>query len=488
MIDALYNGISGLNVNQSALDTQTNNISNVNTVAYKADNISFADMMYDNSIGKGSTISTVNKDFTQGSLKATNNSLDMAINGRGYFIVKGDGNELNYTRAGNFRMSSEGTLQMPNGYDVQGIATSQNEIKSNSADTIFTKEYSNFVGSKVITDQSNEKIETINAKSTDYKASATDDDIALSGNNYKTKESKISDVEKILSTYRTELSNYSLDNTNSVAPTFQESTVSYNKDLLINEYSSISININNVKIEQEFTNNATDTLNLLSDKISAVDGMTSSVDQNGVLTIKSLIPGENAVIKDAKVTQSSEDVQLFTINTTDAIVGSGKARLDSLENQVENLLTEADAKYLRITNTIDSSNPESKTLGDIQMDLSKLNLSDNPFGEIEVDNGVVYVKQNDSRFAVGKVMISSFISEEGLIPIGGNMYSKSAQSGEPIFVNDVSTIDNKMLELSNASLADGLVDLMVYQRAFEANSKSITTSDEFLKTAIQLKK
>jgi len=489
MIDALYNGISGLNVNQNALDTQTNNISNVNTVGYKSDKISFADMMYQNSIGKGAAVATVDKDFSQGNLKSTNNPFDLAIQGKGYFIVKGTTNELNYTRAGNFKMASDGTLQMPNGYTVQGLNSTEKDIKGTSqTDVKFTDEFNIFVGSKVIKNNDSTVVKTINSKSTNYNNSAKDDLISESGNNYKTRESKIIDAEEILSKYKLELNSFSLNDTSSIAPTFQESTISFNKSLLVDENSSLSIQIGGVNIDEKFSKNSEETLNNFANNISSIKGITANIDTNGNLTIKSLIPGETVLISNANNNQNSKVVQQQLINTTESIRGEGQARLDAFENQVQTLLERADAKYLRITNTVDSINPQTKTLENIQLDLQKLNLSDNSFGEIDVDNGIVYVKQNDTRFVIGKIMISSFISQEGLIPIGDNMYSASLKSGEAIYSNDISKINNKMLELSNSDLATGLVDLMIYQRAFEANSKSITTSDDFLKTAIQLKK
>jgi len=489
MIDALYNGISGLNVNQNALDTETNNISNVNTVGYKSDKISFADLMYQNSIGKGAGVASVSKDFTQGNLKQTNNSLDMAIEGNGYFIVQGDSQELNYTRSGNFTMAADGTLQMPNGYNVKGFTSTDKNLKSSDPlATNFTSEYDTFIGSKVSQSIDGQIAETINAKATNYNLSAKDDPITNLGNNYKTKDAKIVDIENILSKYRSELSSHTINDTASVAPTYQNSIVSFDKTLLTNEYSALSITIGDTKIEQNFTGDANETLNKFADKISQLKGMTASVDTNGTLTIQSLVPGESIVVADASNKQNSQVVQNQVINTTAAIEGSGQAKLDALEDQVENLLTRADAKYLRITNTVDATNPQTKTLEDIQLNLKELNLSDSEFGEVEVDNGTVFVKQGDTRFAVGKIMVSSFVSQEGLIPVGSNMYSASAQSGDPIYANDISKVNNKMLELSNSDLATGLVDLMVFQRAFEANSKSITTSDDFLKTAIQLKK
>ena len=67
----------------------------------------------------------------------------------------------------------------------------------------------------------------------------------------------------------------------------------------------------------------------------------------------------------------------------------------------------------------------------------------------------------------------------------------STRSGAPIFnINNNKTADvkSKTLELSNSDLSENLVNMMVNQRAFEANSKSITTADEFLNIAIGLKK
>lgn len=66
MIGALWTGISGLSAQQKALDNESNNIANVNTVGYKASRISFADQMYQDRIGKGSLVLDSEKLYTQG--------------------------------------------------------------------------------------------------------------------------------------------------------------------------------------------------------------------------------------------------------------------------------------------------------------------------------------------------------------------------------------------------------------------------------------
>ena len=108
MIGALWTGISGLSSQQQALDNESNNIANVNTVGFKSSRISFADQMYQDRIGKGSKILDAEKLYVQGNLKLTGVSYDMALSGEGFFSVANNRtsgtSEILYTRAGNFRM------------------------------------------------------------------------------------------------------------------------------------------------------------------------------------------------------------------------------------------------------------------------------------------------------------------------------------------------------------------------------------------------
>ena len=72
--------------------------------------------------------------------------------------------------------------------------------------------------------------------------------------------------------------------------------------------------------------------------------------------------------------------------------------------------------------------------------------------------------------------------------MGGNLFQKSEYSGEPFNADTMNKILGGSLERANVDYGTTLTQLMVYQKAFEASSKSITTSDEFLQTAIQMKK
>jgi flagellar hook protein FlgE len=143
---------------------------------------------------------------------------------------------------------------------------------------------------------------------------------------------------------------------------------------------------------------------------------------------------------------------------------------------------------MEMRNKIDLTNQNMEVMGGIQLNLDASNMSDNPFGTPMIKDGVIYMKQGDMKFAMGKIETVDFQDKHSLNPIGGNLYSKTLTSGAPILSTKTSEILTSTLELSNSDLSENLVNMMVNQRAFEANSKSITTADEFLNIAIGLKK
>ncbi len=209
MIGALWTGISGLSSQQKALDNESNNIANVNTIGYKASRISFADQMYQDRIGKGSKVLDAEKLYTQGNLKLTGVNYDMALSGDGFFTVvntrSAGAAETLYTRAGNFRMGDNGTLQDAAGNEVQGwmmtAIDNQNDVTSTNPNiNVFTTDYSKLLSSKIINHST--YVETITAKATDYTTTAKSDSTTVfSGDGGKTKSSKISDIEEAIKDY-----------------------------------------------------------------------------------------------------------------------------------------------------------------------------------------------------------------------------------------------------------------------------------------------
>lgn len=142
-------GLSGLNAASKNLEVIGNNVANASTVGFKQSRTQFADV-YANSltgggasqIGIGTQISTVAQQFTQGNITATNNSLDLAINGGGFFRLS-NGGEVTYSRNGQFQMDNQGFIVNSEGSRLTGyvanaagvLATgSPAEININTAD------------------------------------------------------------------------------------------------------------------------------------------------------------------------------------------------------------------------------------------------------------------------------------------------------------------------------------------------------------------
>ncbi len=151
MMRSLFAGVSGLRNHQVRMDVIGNNIANVNTIGYKAQRVTFADalaltlrgatMPTDRvgginpmQVGLGMSVNTIDTILNQGSLQATGQQTDLAINGDGFFVLS-DGQKYFYTRAGSFQFDAEGRLVDPaNGLVVQGrMANSRGEISSTSA-------------------------------------------------------------------------------------------------------------------------------------------------------------------------------------------------------------------------------------------------------------------------------------------------------------------------------------------------------------------
>ena len=134
MMQSLYTASTGMLGMQTQIDTTANNIANVNTIGFKKSRAEFADLMYhvmeyagtstsDTTksptgieVGLGVRPTAINKIFSEGSLKQTDNQLDMAITGQGFFKMElPDGTEA-YSRNGAFKIDSNGTVVNSDGY------------------------------------------------------------------------------------------------------------------------------------------------------------------------------------------------------------------------------------------------------------------------------------------------------------------------------------------------------------------------------------
>jgi len=154
-------GATGMLAQQLNVETISNNIANSTTTGFKKQRAEFQDLLYQNfrrigstssdagttvptgvQIGAGVRIASVARVMEQGNLNVTDNKLDLAVNGTGYFQVQLPSGDTAYTRAGNFKLSPEGIIVTADGYQVQPaitIPTEAVDISVNASGEVLVK-------------------------------------------------------------------------------------------------------------------------------------------------------------------------------------------------------------------------------------------------------------------------------------------------------------------------------------------------------------
>ncbi len=141
MIRALFTAASGMSAQQMNVDVISNNIANVNTIGFKGSRPNFQDLFSQTTsapgtaatqsttiptgmqLGLGVRPASIGKLFTQGDYTSTGNSLDLAIQGQGFFQVTMPDGTINYTRAGNFNMDKDGRIVTSDGNPLEPAIT-----------------------------------------------------------------------------------------------------------------------------------------------------------------------------------------------------------------------------------------------------------------------------------------------------------------------------------------------------------------------------
>lgn len=141
MIRALYTAATGMNAQEINVATISNNIANVNSTGYKKSRAEFQDLLYQNlrlvgtlspngnqiptgsQLGLGTKLGSVAKIYTQGDFIRTQNQLDLAITGKGFFQIALPDGTIAYTRAGSFKMNNTGQVVTADGLPLEPAIT-----------------------------------------------------------------------------------------------------------------------------------------------------------------------------------------------------------------------------------------------------------------------------------------------------------------------------------------------------------------------------
>jgi flagellar hook protein FlgE len=140
MMQVFSTALSGLNAASTAVDVVGNDLANLNTSGYKAHEIHFSDLVSEamgvasagSNVGLGVESPTTTTQFVQGSIEQTGGAMDCAIQGSGFFVLRGSNNQTLYTRDGSFTVDSTGHLQTASGQYVQGWNATNGVVDTNT--------------------------------------------------------------------------------------------------------------------------------------------------------------------------------------------------------------------------------------------------------------------------------------------------------------------------------------------------------------------
>ncbi len=465
---SLYSGVSGLQNHQTKMDVIGNNISNVNTIGFKKGRVTFQDIFSQyldspsapnqrlggvnpKQVGLGMSIASIDTLFTEGSLQTTGVKGDLAITGNGFFILRSGEEEL-FTRAGAFDVDSEGRLVNPaNGMRVQGW----------NAQRIDTDYVINTTGSI-------EDVQIpIQAKDP---ANATTQVLLRSNLNKNTQ----------------------------VIPPGSDATTIAENTWVVEETIYDAFGVGHL-LQMSFTRDGA-TVNQWN-----VDVVINPNNENNLPILPALTIGGQALpANNFQVTFDNQGV----IQSVGEDAAGPLDLLDRLEVAVTFAVPDAnpvpDATGALITQTqqfnIDLGNAgqfvdsvtqfasESSTKIYSQDGYTMGYLQDFSIDQL---GNVVGKFSNDQRRVLAKIALASFANPEGLEKTGDTNFTVTSNSGlanigEPATV-DRGFIQAGKLEMSNVDIAEEFTDMIVTQRGFQANSRTIRTSDQMIQELLTLK-
>lgn len=410
-------GLSGLNANGTYLSVIGNNLANINTIAYKSSTVSFADLVSQNvggtslnpmQVGLGVVTGSISPVFSQGAIETTREATNVAIQGDGFFVVRGEAGNA-YTRAGNFSFNDDGELVTTDGWRVQGYT----QVDPATGAVITTGGLGDIVVPQGVL---RPPVATTNIRAQiNLDASA-----AVTGAANYTASLQVYDA---------------LGSPHVVSIDFQKTGAG------------------------AWTYTAT----------------VPQADVNGGAGVFQLGTGNLTFDGTGKLTAPAADIVL----TGPATWANG-----AVGNNITWDITPPPAIEPSLTSFAKAS----------QMAAPDQNGA--PAGEASAvavtRDGTIMVKFGGKEVAVGQIALANFNNPKGLNKLGANRYGETQAAGLPNIgtagTGGRGTMIGSAIEQSNVDIAQEFTQMILAQRGYQANSRTITTSDEVLQETLQLKR
>ncbi len=610
MLKSLFSGVTGLQSHQIAMDVESNNIANVNTIGYKYSRANFSDLLAQTNqiatapqgelggknavqIGLGATVNSITRIMSQGSIQNTDKNTDVAIQGDGFFIVSGDGgNTYKYSRSGDFKFDAAGNFVDNNGFIVQGwlrdeetgivdstapitniqippglttpaFATTEIAVKANLSSSALVDQYSptyvidsagnlttpygdvltpaeaaNMGDMGVMFNGNGEAFQlTSNTGTTAVPIGGQGITVSFNGGT-TTRDFRYTNDATLAGTivgtaYYFQTTNQLREGLQDLAQvTSGSATIEINeqgKFVLANPAGGSALTISVEAIEDantienvRFTQTLATLAGTLQPGTSVKQSQpVTSATHSTSIDIYDSLGGKHTVRVDFR--KDSIDATSGFTNWSYSVTvprpGSISGATAPYENVLDGGTISFDQNGALATFNIPSidfspnngASPNQQVLFDFgsQGGYDGITSFDNDSGTsgisqdgypggdlvgIRIDQSGTLVGSfsNGRSFGLAQIGMAKFANNEGLVTDGGNVYLQSANSGDPIIGTAATAgrgfMQASALEASNVDLSKSLTNLIIIQRGYQANGKTITTSDTLLETLLGIKR
>ncbi|MFM2449008.1 MAG: flagellar hook protein FlgE [Pseudomonadota bacterium] len=429
-------GLSGLNTTSKNLEVIGNNIANANTFGAKSSRAEFSDMYANavsgtsNSIGIGVALASVSQQFTQGNITATDNPLDIAINGQGFFQLANSPNDesvIRYSRNGQFKTDKDGHIVNNQGQALMGYDLDKN-------------------GNRVSSEAGALKIPV-----TGIQAAKT---------------------ESMSMTFN-------LDSRLPTIPTTVD--IDFNDPSTYNRSTSMTVydaNGHSIPVTYYFKK--------IAEKQWEVYASANNTSLQGGATPTPVAEIEFPADGSPPIPSGTGSTVGVTFAPATTAETDGKGVFSDIPSAFdpELDLTGITMDFSKITQYASAFGvTESTQDGNRPGELSGLSFSNDGKLVVRYSNGVTR--------AAAEIDLVNFRNPQGLQPTGGNGWAQTASSGDPNpgrpGEGGLGVLQSGALEESNVDLTAELVNMITAQRAYQANAQTIKTMDQVLQTLVNLR-
>jgi len=503
-------GLSGLNGAAKSLDVIGNNIANASTVGFKGSTTQFADVYArslngagGNTAGIGVSVAAIAQQFTQGNIETSNNPLDIAINGAGFFRTESSG-LVQYTRNGQFSLDKNGYVVTSQGAKLTGygvgpnnqiLAGSPQPIKIDTADlkpevtskidTQMNLDSRAKVPSKVPFDADDPETYNMQVPMKVYDTLGNGHDMAL----YYVKTDS--------GTWDVYAGNDGLEMTGLKAASAGQgdpATVSA-RDAWTAATKASPLNQANVdKAAADYAKAAADAVATAAKAAGASDATVAAI--RDAATTAGNSPGYTPDQIDKEITAS--------VSVPGKPVGTlrfdANGALSAALMAPQTLPLSIDVPIFPSTGAKDSVGIKLNFAGSTQYgtDTSEKHtkIDGSPPGRLQqfsaaADGSILGHYTNGRTVALGQVVLANFTNPNGLEPLGNNSWAESASSGAPTVgtpdTGSLGKLQSSATEASNVDLTAELVNMITAQRVYQANAQTIKTQDSVLQTLVNLR-